>query len=36
MQALIAEAVDLIVSIGRTPEGRCIREVVAVNGYTGL
>ena len=34
MQALIAEAVDLIVSIGRTPEGRRIREVVAVNGYT--
>lgn len=34
MHALIAEAVDLIVSIGRTPEGRRIREVVAVNGYT--
>ncbi len=34
MHALIAEAVDLIVSIGRTPEGRRIREVVAVNGHT--
>jgi len=34
MHALIAEAVDLIVSIGRTPEGRRIREVIVVNGHT--
>ena len=33
MHALIAEAVDLIVSIGRTETGRCVREVLAVQGY---
>ena len=33
MHALIAEAVDLIVSIARTPEGRRVREVVAVRGF---
>ena len=33
MPALIAEAIDLIVSIAHTSEGRRIREVVAVTGY---
>ena len=33
MHALIAEAVDLIVSIARTETGRCVREVLAVRGY---
>ena len=33
LEALIAEAVDLIVSIARTPEGRRVREVVAVRGF---
>ncbi|MGD0475617.1 MAG: P-type conjugative transfer ATPase TrbB [Candidatus Velthaea sp.] len=31
---LIAEAVDLLVSIVRTPEGRRIQEVVRVTGYS--
>ncbi|HHO82056.1 MAG TPA: P-type conjugative transfer ATPase TrbB [Halothiobacillus sp.] len=35
MQALIAEAVDLIVSIERTASGRRIKEVVTVEGYDG-
>lgn len=35
MQALIAEAVDLIVSIEKTAGGRRIKEVVTVNGHDG-
>jgi type IV secretion system protein VirB11 len=31
---LIAEAVDLLVSIGRTPHGRRIQEIVRVDGYS--
>jgi len=30
MQEVIGEAVDLVVSIGRTPEGRRVREVIHV------
>lgn len=33
MHALIAEAVDLIVSIARTPQGRRVHEVVKVHGH---
>ncbi len=33
MPALIAEALDVIVSIAHTPVGRRIREVIAVTGY---
>ncbi len=33
MHHVIAEAVDLIVSIARTPHGRRIREVVQVDRY---
>ncbi|WP_254066664.1 P-type conjugative transfer ATPase TrbB [Acidisoma sp. S159] len=35
MQALISEAVDVIVSIAKTAEGRRIQEVVNVHGYVG-
>lgn len=35
MQALIGEAVDLIVAIARTATGRRIEEVVAVEGFAG-
>jgi P-type conjugative transfer ATPase TrbB len=35
MQALIAEAVDLIVSIEKTAGGRRIKEVVTVEGHDG-
>jgi type IV secretion system protein VirB11 len=30
---LVAEAVDLVVFIARTPEGRRVREVARVNAY---
>lgn len=33
MQRLIAEAVDLIVSISKTPDGRRIDEIVSVSGF---
>ena len=33
MQEVIGEAVDLVVSIGRTPEGRRVREVIHVEAY---
>lgn len=33
MQRLIAEAVDLIVSISKTPDGRRIDEIVSVEGF---
>jgi len=33
MQRLIAEAVDLIVSISKTPDGRRIDEIVSVHGF---
>lgn len=33
MQEVIGEAVDLVVSIGRTPEGRWVREVIHVEAY---
>ena len=33
---LIAEAVDLLVSIVRTPHGRRIQEIVRVDGYSAL
>lgn len=35
MHALIAEAVDLIVSIEKTAGGRRIKEVVTVEGHDG-
>lgn len=35
MQALIGEAVDLIVAIARTATGRRLEEVVAVEGFDG-
>ncbi|EME4608239.1 TPA: P-type conjugative transfer ATPase TrbB [Escherichia coli] len=34
MQTLIAEAVDLIVSIEKTPTGRQIKEVIRVSGHS--
>jgi P-type conjugative transfer ATPase TrbB len=33
MREVIGEAVDLVVSIARTPKGRCVREVIQVEGY---
>jgi type IV secretion system protein VirB11 len=33
MQRLIAEAVDLIVSIVKTPDGRKVDEIVSVKGF---
>ena len=33
MQPTIAEAVDLIVSIAKTPAGRRVQELIAVHGY---
>ncbi|MGR9060777.1 P-type conjugative transfer ATPase TrbB (plasmid) [Rhizobium leguminosarum] len=35
MQAIIGEAVDLIVSINRTPKGRRVSEILRVHGFTG-
>lgn len=34
-QAMIAEAVNLVVVIGKSPEGRRIREIVEVSGWDG-
>jgi type IV secretion system protein VirB11 len=33
MQAVIGEAVDLVVSIERTGKGRRVREVIHIEGY---
>jgi type IV secretion system protein VirB11 len=33
MQQTIADAVDIVVSITKTPEGRRVREILAVHGY---
>lgn len=33
MQEVIGEAVDLVISIARTPKGRQIRDVIRVNGF---
>ncbi|HDX1926283.1 TPA: Flp pilus assembly complex ATPase component TadA, partial [Escherichia coli] len=35
MQALIAEAIDLIIAIEKTATGRRIKEVVTVSGHDG-
>ena len=35
MQALIAEAIDMIVAIEKTATGRCVKEVMAVIGHDG-
>jgi Flp pilus assembly CpaF family ATPase len=35
MQRTIATAVNVIVSIEKTPAGRRVREVVRVHGYDG-
>ncbi|MBW9054607.1 P-type conjugative transfer ATPase TrbB [Rhizobium mesosinicum] len=35
MQAVIGEAVDLVVSIERTPQGRRITDILQVNGFSG-
>ncbi|MDK1376413.1 P-type conjugative transfer ATPase TrbB [Sinorhizobium sp. 6-70] len=35
MQEVIGEAVDLIVSIERTPRGRRVRDVIQVEGFAG-
>lgn len=35
MNDLIAEAVQLIINIGRTPKGRVVNGLMAVNGYEG-
>jgi type IV secretion system protein VirB11 len=34
MQAVIGEAVDLVISIERAGRGRRVREVINVEGYT--
>jgi type IV secretion system protein VirB11 len=34
MQSVIGDAVDLVVSIEKTPGGRCIKEIVQVQGFT--
>ncbi|MGO8536124.1 conjugal transfer protein TrbB, partial [Rhizobium ruizarguesonis] len=33
VQAVIGEAVDLIISIDRTPKGRRVGDIVRVNGF---
>jgi type IV secretion system protein VirB11 len=33
MREVIGEAVDLVVSIERTPTGRCVREILEVEGF---
>ena len=35
MQDVIGEAVDLIVSIERTPKGRIVRDVLHVESFSG-
>lgn len=35
MREVIGEAVDLVISIERTPQGRRIRDMVRVEGFTG-
>ncbi|MNL68068.1 hypothetical protein D3C87_1927330 [compost metagenome] len=35
MQAVIGEAVDLVISIERAGRGRRVREVLHVEGFTG-
>ncbi len=36
MRTLIGEAVDIVVNISKTPEGRRIKEVINVEGYSNL
>lgn len=36
MQKVIAEAVNVVVSIAKTPKGRRVQQVVTVNGYDGV
>jgi type IV secretion system protein VirB11 len=33
IEALIAEAVNVVVHIARTPQGRCVQEVLVLDGY---
>ena len=33
IEPLIGEAVHVIVHIARTPEGRCVQEILVVAGY---
>ena len=35
IEPLIGEAVQVIVHIARTPEGRCVQEILEVSGYAG-
>lgn len=35
IEFLIGDAVDRVVHIRRTPEGRCVESVIAVNGFDG-
>jgi type IV secretion system protein VirB11 len=33
LEPLIAEAVHLIVHIAKTPQGRCVQEILEISGY---
>lgn len=35
MREVIGEAVDVVISIERTPTGRRVREVISVEGFDG-
>lgn len=35
MREVIGEAVDVVISIERTPTGRRVREVISVGGFAG-